>query len=537
MSDPEGQSTRSAAVLAASWFRGRKLGLLSPFAVGTVDQALMGVLQTRHMFLRLYGLANKVVLIDEAHAYDTYTGTLLVDLIRWLAELGCSVIVLSATLPAAKRRELVAAYSCSEPALPAVCYPRATVVERGGAPQVHPVPDAPVRRVALEPVSVASGEDATGAVAERLSYELREGGCAAWICNTVDAAQHAYLALRRLQESGDPALHDADLILYHARFPLEQRLEIEREIDRKFGKAGLESGARPSRAVLIGTQVLEQALDYSVDVMVTEAAPIDLVLQRSGRLHRHTHDRPGPLEQPRMLWIEPPLEETGRPRFGNSALIYDEVVLLRSWHALRGCATVQLPGGIEALVEAVYGETPSLLPEHLHGLEEQLADKAEKRRHMHTAQAITNAIGTPTDEDPFGTDRNLPDPEEKETTDVSGYPTTRLAEQNVTLICAHQRADGAVLSPDDLNPLDLAKRPDREEEARLLCRSVRLQHKGWVKHFSEQSVPPGWRESPVLRYYRLARFIDGELTVSGQTLRLGPELGLVTSLTVLKELH
>src|SRR5205823_3430034 len=122
----------------------------------------------------------------------------------------------------------------------------------------------------LDRLEVTAGGDVRDAVASRVAEALAEGGCAAWICNTVDAAQLATLRLRRLKDGGQSVFRDTEIFLYHARFPAEERRDIEATIDRCFGKQGIRDGARPRRAVLIGTQVLEQALDYSVDIMVTE---------------------------------------------------------------------------------------------------------------------------------------------------------------------------------------------------------------------------------------------------------------------------
>jgi CRISPR-associated endonuclease/helicase Cas3 len=93
-------------VVAAEWFTHRKRGLLAPYGVGTIDQALLAILQTRHVFVRLFGLSHKVVLVDEVHAYDTYMSRLLERLLEWLAALGSPVILLSATLPDRKRTTL-----------------------------------------------------------------------------------------------------------------------------------------------------------------------------------------------------------------------------------------------------------------------------------------------------------------------------------------------------------------------------------------------------------------------------------------------
>lgn len=105
------EEAKREGVIAAEWFTHRKRGLLAPFGVGTIDQALLAVLQTRHVFVRLFGLSHKTVILDEVHAYDAYMTTLLERLLEWLASLGTSVVLLSATLPRKRRHALLDAYS------------------------------------------------------------------------------------------------------------------------------------------------------------------------------------------------------------------------------------------------------------------------------------------------------------------------------------------------------------------------------------------------------------------------------------------
>src|SRR5207237_1090877 len=107
--------------------------LLAPFGVGTIDQALLSVLQTRHGFVRLFGLAGKAVILDEVHAYDAYMSVLLKRLLAWLAALGCPVVLLSATLPSAKRRKLLEEYAgVTVEAASDVPYPRISTIAPGG---------------------------------------------------------------------------------------------------------------------------------------------------------------------------------------------------------------------------------------------------------------------------------------------------------------------------------------------------------------------------------------------------------------------
>ncbi|MCS7081263.1 MAG: CRISPR-associated helicase Cas3' [Chloracidobacterium sp.] len=302
-------------VRASGWFTARKRGLLASLGVGTIDQALLGVLQTRHMFVRLFGLAGKVVILDEVHAYDTYTSETLFRLVNWLGALGSSVIVLSATLPTDKRRALLKAYAptLDESALPAAPYPGVMAVGRSNkvCSESIPIAETDRRAVQLELLEVAS-DARWEQLAALLTAKLIDGGCAACLVNTVSDAQELFVYLK--QRLG--CAMEAEWILVHARFPLEQRLAIEARIKALFGK----DGRRPHRAVVVATQVMEQSLDVDFDLMFTVLAPVDLVLQRAGRLHRHQRRRPTGLDTATLYCLLPPHLES-RPDFGESEFI------------------------------------------------------------------------------------------------------------------------------------------------------------------------------------------------------------------------
>ena len=294
-------------VIAAEWFTYRKRGLLAPFGVGTIDQALLAVLQTRHVFVRLFGLAHKTVIIDEVHAYDAYMTTLLERLLEWLAALGSSVVLLSATLPKARRDALASAYvkglggNIALP--PDDRYPRLTWVGQADSGSRHvETSERSSRKLSLQWIDGAVPKDGDAfPLGERLRVALEAGGCAAVICNTVTQAQKVYLALKEYfvgnADDGAPILD-----LLHARFLFKDRDERERRCLVRFGKPGalvdfgdkdLREVRRPNRAVLVATQVIEQSLDLDFDLMVSDHAPVDLILQRAGRLHRHPRaDRP-----------------------------------------------------------------------------------------------------------------------------------------------------------------------------------------------------------------------------------------------------
>lgn len=225
-------STDEARTAAEEWFTHRKRGLLAPYGVGTIDQILLAALETRHFFVRLYGLAHKTVIIDEVHAYDAYMSELLERLLEWLAALRSSVVLLSATLPADKRLKLLNAYrrGCGnnrdEAALSSAVYPRVTWTH--GA-QIHPV-SVPVEKEDEKTLRIEWTNGSLPAEGERFSLgellleKLSEGGCAAVICNTVDRAQQMYAYLEKMFERDADAERPApELHLLHARFLFEDR--------------------------------------------------------------------------------------------------------------------------------------------------------------------------------------------------------------------------------------------------------------------------------------------------------------------------
>ena len=508
---PADVGDETGAVVAQEWFCGHKRGLLSPFAVGTVDQALLGVLTARHFFVRLFGLAHKTVVIDEVHAYDTYMSTLLERLLQWFAKLGTSVILLSATLPSARRRALVQAYTGRLLAEDVGTYPR--VVSASGE-DIH-VASFPVETGQLTQVAVAGcAEDS---VPTLLAEKLSGGGCAAWICNTVSRAQAAYEALAH-----DPRFADADLTLFHARFPLADRLARERQVLGKFGKRG----ARPRKAAVVATQVIEQSLDLDFDLLVTDLAPVDLVLQRAGRLHRHRgRSRPQALSCPEVFWTRPSMGADGVPAFGPSAWVYDEYILLRSWLLLRNQTSITIPSDIEAWIEAVYGPDvgDARLEPALRCALETLRQRSEDRREQEAAKARDFILPRPDASDGVMAAIEFSPPDDDET----AQRLTRLSAPTVMIICAHETSVGPSLTPDGTEAFAPDTRPNRSLVARLFQRSVRIGSRFWYRHFIGLPCPSGWRDVPLLRSCRLACFRDGEVRVGNRTLRLDPILGLV----------
>jgi CRISPR-associated endonuclease/helicase Cas3 len=273
-----GLGTADSSVQAAWWFKGSKRALLASNGIGTVDQALIGVLNARHSFVRLFGLTGRTVIFDELHAYDSYTGGLIERLATWLQGLGCRVVLMSATLPAARRDSILQAWAGDVP-VPAAAYPRVTWA-RPGAVQAVAFPAARQQQLVVE------GIDADN-VAARAVAMAKQGARVLLVVNKVRRAQELY----GLTAGNVPST------LFHARFPMDERLEIERRVLQQFGPGGSCTGGH----VLVATQVAEQSLDIDMDVLITDIAPVDLVMQRAGRIHRHDRARPAGFKQPLVL--------------------------------------------------------------------------------------------------------------------------------------------------------------------------------------------------------------------------------------------
>lgn len=324
-----------------AWFNQNKRGLLAPFAVGTIDQALMAAMNVKHGFVRAFGLAGKVVILDEVHSYDAYTGTLLDALVRLLRSLHCTVIILSATLNQARRRELLGAEVGAED------YPLISAQPQGRAATEHPV------AVEGSPQTVSLHLEGDEAIAVNEALARAEAGQQVlWIENTVGEAQTRYLDLAaRATELG------VECGLLHSRCTLDDRARIEAHWVDAFGKPGWKARGERGR-ILVGTQVLEQSLDIDADFLVSRFAPTDMLLQRLGRLWRHSGAPRAQGAQCEAWFLVPELSAAieNPNAFGASAHVYSPYVLCRSLEVWQGRAQLGLPVDIRSLIEATYAE-------------------------------------------------------------------------------------------------------------------------------------------------------------------------------------
>ena len=333
-------------VVVNQWFNGRKKGLLSDFVVGTVDQVLMGGLKQKHLAMRHLGLANKVVIIDECHAYDVYMGSYLDKILRWLGAYHVPVLLLSATLPEGRRRDLIQAYAGPDlrgdgGGLPAA-YPAITYLDGGLVRQAVAAPadrgqEVAVRRMTEEEL-LAQLDDLTDG-----------GGYVGLIVNTVGRAQRM---AARLRERYGPQ----QVRLLHSGFTSLDRTGREAEVLELLGRG---RQLPPQRTFVVGTQVIEQSLDLDFDLLVTDLCPIDLLIQRIGRLHRHRNVRAPKLTEPLCLVLDR-TDGTFEP---GAETVYGRYQLMNARALLPD--RLSIPADIPVLVGEAYSKEGVAMPETL----------------------------------------------------------------------------------------------------------------------------------------------------------------------------
>jgi CRISPR-associated endonuclease/helicase Cas3 len=379
---PTGAEDISAeAACAAFVAEDRKKTFLAQVGVGTIDQALLSILPVRHQSLRLAALCRRVLVIDEAHAYDPYMTLAMERLLSFHAAHGGSAIVLSATLTQTQRQKLAATYNgLASERLVSDAYPLVTHVTADTVVEIHQS-SAPKTRRDVPFVRFETPD----AVMNALLEQAVGGACGVYVRNTVKDAVAAFQRLKAAAPAG------VEVELFHARYAIGDRKAREIEALARFGKASTPEDRRGR--ILVATQVVEQSLDLDFDYMATDLCPMDLLIQRAGRLQRHKDRprRPGP-----VLWVVGPEAETdasadwfAKP-FPDGQYVYPDAGQL--WRTMR---VLTDHGGLPLatrsprdLIEPVFGEDGIAYPPAL----DAASAKADAKRQAERAMAYLNVL-------------------------------------------------------------------------------------------------------------------------------------------------
>lgn len=354
--DPDG----GGSVVVNQWFGGRKKTALDDFVVGTVDQCLLMALKQKHLAFRHLGFSKKVVVIDEVHAYDAYMSQYLYRALMWLGAYHVPAVILSATLPKARRKEIIKAYMkgvgykekdllVDKAAWDTESYPLVTCTDGQQVKMMNDFPQKENTEIQIE--------KSNQSIIELLPPVAKGQGIIGIIVNTVKKAQE--IAKECVELYGKDCV-----VLLHSRFIATDRVKKEKQLSAMIGKGGV----RPDFKIIIGTQVIEQSLDIDFDMLITELAPMDLLLQRIGRLHRHEKvKRPGIYKKPKVYVVG--CSDTLDFDKG-STFVYHPYILTRTQCFLP--EQVNIPADISPLVQKVYGEDNIEMPADVKGMYEDM---------------------------------------------------------------------------------------------------------------------------------------------------------------------
>ena len=540
----------SGQLYAAQWLRERHRGLLAGLCALTIDQALLAVLPTRFNVLRMTALANKVVVIDEAHALDAWQHQLVVRLLQWLGALRVPVVVMSATLSGQLAGSLVRAYrhGAGHDRLPEIIVPYPGWVfvdaETGEASEPRQVASrhrstvhitrVPVRRAHRKadvrpPVEFAP----PGVVGGLLEPIADEGGCALVVCNTVDESQAMYDELVR--RFGSAGRVQVDLL--HSRFSAQDRDRITESCAFRFGKPSKEHpGKRPFASIMIATQIVEQSIDLDFDLVVTDLTLVAWLFQRAGRCRRHTRgarpawmDRflidelPGDRDagQRVPLVVLDPVDAGGdflKPQTWGDVYAEDLLHSTRSLLVERDKRPIEIPGDVQEMVDEVYGRSFAAAAN-----DDGLGRKVRERLGREAAERMgADIVGIPGPRHV----RSLRELSCGSTEQIDEeMVTTRLGAESLLLVPVFTHA-GRAPSLDAGGLVALPGTDGRDvvvEDVKTVLRHAVPLPRGWFKPYAPDERPAVWEKNPALRYLVCAEGTaqPGEGEAVGWSGRLG----------------
>ncbi|MDK6686555.1 CRISPR-associated helicase Cas3' [Aerococcus sp. UMB8623] len=512
-------------VTVNQWFKGRKTSNLDDFVVGTVDQFLLNALKKKHLALRHLGFSKKVVIIDEVHACDAYMNVYLNQALSLMGAYGVPVIILSATLPASSRKKMVKSYlqergdtnekiQWPEDGLLEDAYPLVTYSDSKRVQQFADFEPQENHPVEIQPFE----EDQ---LFDQLDNWLKGEGVVGIVVNTVKKAQD--LAQKCVARYGDDVVD-----VLHASFIATERKKKERQLLQDIGKGA----GRPAKKIIIGTQVIEQSLDIDFDVMVSDLAPMDLLIQRMGRLHRHAIHRPSQHQEARfyVMGLSDSLDfdKGSKSIYGKNLLIRTQAFLPK---------VLNIPGDISPLVQKVYGSAEPDLADDLKPALEKAETKEVERKEAKKSKASEYLLAVE--------DFSLDDEEESlvgwlnngspDQTEAGGYAQVRDSDETIEVILLKQLAEGYGLLGDERDISEevadptIAKRLAQEtiklpgilSKGYNIDEVIRILEAYTAKHFRS------WQDSPWLKG-QLGVLLDdtNSFSLHGYHLTYSPKFGL-----------
>ena len=465
----------NSCVAVNEWFSGKKTAALDDFVVGTVDQFLMLALKQRHLPLRHLGFSKKVVVIDEVHAYDAYMSQYLMRSISWMGTYGVPVVILSATLPEERRVELIKSYMLGRGIkftkeerakisrlIKTDAYPLITYNDGSSIFQKKDFDIKSNKKIVIKKLLENN-------LLEEVENMMSGGGIVGIIVNTVKRAQEISKMLS--EKFGDDKV-----FLLHSNFIATERVKKENELMGMIGKGAI----RPQEKIVVGTQVIEQSLDIDFDVLISDLSPMDLLIQRMGRLQRHDISRPNKHKTP-IFYVMGESEELEFE--SGSSYVYGDYLLARTQYYLP--ETMDLPKDISKLVQKVYSSAASNSDNSACDdmfLSEDLSEKYIKFKKAHFSKikkkedkAQSYRVSEPSTKNTKYMDNGLmgwlknPNPNESE---EYGYAQVRDTEDSIEVIALKKAENGYGLFGQDEDISNMLG--NREVERMIAKNTLRL---------------------------------------------------------------
>jgi CRISPR-associated endonuclease/helicase Cas3 len=330
---------------------GPKRFLAAQIAVGTIDQALLGAISTRHAHLRGSALLRHLLVVDEVHASDRYMEKLLAGLLKHHLQAGGHALLLSATLGEGARARLLGVTPAPFAQALARPYPAASWAASGTLETMALRGRGVAKAVAMAALPMMDDPAAIAA----LALAAAAGGAKILIIRNTVAAAIATLQALETAAPGDAPLFRVQGVatLHHSRFAPADRRRLDGQVQASLGKT-----APAGACIVVGTQTLEISLDLDADLLITDLCPVDVLLQRIGRLHRHDKPRLFGFAQPRCQVLTPAARDLflllgrGGGRHGLGQVYEDARVIEATWRLVETATSWRIPDMNRELVEA-----------------------------------------------------------------------------------------------------------------------------------------------------------------------------------------
>lgn len=338
----------------------KKRAFLGSVSVATIDQILMGVLGIKHQFVRSFGTRKSVLILDEIHSFDPYMMALIEQVLKGQQEAYSSVILLSATLPDQIKKKLL---SCYQGIAESHDYPLVSYTDLSGNTTEYSLSglnNPSTKKLVKTELWRSNNCLPNNDHLQQINNWLQQGAMVGIICNTVADAQRLYRQV---------TLSDVDFSvdLFHARFTSADRLRIENQVLSDYGKSAERQGR-----LLISTQVIEQSLDLDFDILISQVAPIEYLMQRMGRLWRHDRNgtelcpRSDAVDKPLFITLIPAVEiqpnqglDSLKKHYGGSGFVYQNIRwLYRTEQYLLENSELVFPDCYRSAIQYVHGPEP-----------------------------------------------------------------------------------------------------------------------------------------------------------------------------------